>query len=305
MRKFLAIAAIALLPLTAGNSSIAKRTHFRLPVSSDADDVEKQAFKVSLDGVDSKILRVRGPDEDVVLLIVLDLTGDVAQIEAVRQSLNESLHALPPNAWAAVLRAQDGVKVLADPSNDREKTIAAIAESPTTGKAGFLEAVETVSRIADSMLAKSAARVATLYITDSSVSGYREDFTNPVINSSDSRDLSRVFGEGLIVEKVRKVEAAIAGSEAPLFFVHLEYRADQLNEAYQGGMLQLASRTGGAGVFCRSLADIPGAVKKTLATARSHWSVDVDLAKAKNRAVQVQVENGSRTLLYPSRIQVR
>ena len=274
-------------------------------MSAAAGDVEKKGFRVSLDGAESKILRARGPDEDVVLLIVLDLTGDLAQIEAARQALIESIRGLPGNAWVAMLRAQDGVRVLADPSNDREKTIEAIAESVTTGKAGFLEAVETVSRVADSMLAKSAARVAVVYVTDSSVSGYREDFTNPVINSSDSRDLSRVFGEGLIVEKIRKVEASIAGAEAPLFFVHLEYRTDQLNEAYQGGLLQLAARTGGSGVFCRSLADIPGAVKKTIAAAREHWSLDIDLTKAKNRAVQVQVENGNRALVYPARIQVR
>ena len=301
-KAVLALSLFLTLPLIAGNANIAKRTHFRVPVSTDAEDVEKKDFKVTLDGAESKILKVRGPADDLVLILVLDLTGDVTQIEAARQALADTIVALPANTWIAVLRAQDGTKALSDPTNDREKTIAAIREAPITGKAGFLEAVETVSRLGDAIMAKTAVRAAAVYITDSNVSNYREDFTNPVINSSDSRDLSRVFGEGLVSEKIRKLEAAISSSESPLYFVHLEYRADRLNEAYQTGMLQLAPQTGGAGLFCRSIADVPGAVSKMLRAAASHWSVDVDLTKVKNRSVQVQLENGGRPLTYRTRI---
>ena len=82
-------------------------------------------------------------------------------------------------------------------------------------------------------------------MTDSEVRNYREDFTNPVINSSDSRDLSRRFPEGLIRERISRVTTSLSRFQTPISIVHLRYSRDRLDEAYQNGLLQMAQLTGG------------------------------------------------------------
>ena len=133
-----------------------------------------------------------------------------------------------------------------------EQLAALVKGVDETGKAGLLTTVESAAAIGDSLLARTNVRVAVLYVTDSNIYNYREDFTNPVINSSDSRDLSRRFPDQLIREKIQKLSDSLAASETPLFFVHLNYFSDRINEAYQRGLLQLAEETGGIGAFCRS-----------------------------------------------------
>src|SRR5262245_44138684 len=115
------------------------------------------------------------------------------------------------------MRAQDGLAVIADPSHDRIASAAAIRALPVSGKAGLLDTVETAAGIADAVLAKALVRVAVLYVTDSDVRNYREDFSNPVINSSDSHDLSRRFPEGLVQERITRLEQRLASMQTPLF----------------------------------------------------------------------------------------
>ena len=91
------------------------------------------------------------------------------------------------------------------------------------------------------------------YITDSEVRNYREDFTNPVINSSDSRDLSRKFPEGLIREKISRTDEALAAFQTPVFIIHIAYSAERLTRRTRTGLLQLATTTGGSATFCRSM----------------------------------------------------
>ncbi len=100
-------------------------------------------------------------------------------------------------------------------------------------------------------------RVAVLYITDSDIYNYREDYTNPVVNRSDSSDLSRRFPEGLIREEISRLSDNLATAKAPVFIVHLELNRQRLNDAYQNGLLQLAETTGGVGTLCRTRQEIP------------------------------------------------
>src|SRR5205085_12277780 len=100
---------------------------------------------------------------------------------------------LPDNVHITILRAQDGLRVAIDPTADREALENALTDLPINGKSGLLDTIEAAAQLADSVAAKSNVRVAILYVSDSDVRNYREDFTNPVINSSDSRDLSRRF----------------------------------------------------------------------------------------------------------------
>ncbi|MFB3827233.1 MAG: hypothetical protein ACE15B_10710 [Bryobacteraceae bacterium] len=250
----------------------------------------------------SRILDVQGPQDGLIVLLVVDLAGDLAFIEPAKNALAAGINGLAPKTWVGVLRAQDGLRVLADPSPDRAASIAAVRETGISAKAGLLDTVETAENIGDSMLAKAGVRVAVLYVTDSDVQNYREDFTNPVINSSDPHDLSRRFPEGLVREKIAKLSARLARRQAPLFIVHLRYRSDRLNEAYQAGLKELAAVTGGSAQFCRSDAEIPEAVRKAFETIGSYYSVTLALPERAGADVQVQLEaEGGRNLTYRTR----
>jgi hypothetical protein len=286
--------------LAAADARRPPRTQLRVAAPEQDPPLDRAAFKATLDGSPAKVLRVRGPKDDLMLLVVLDLTGDLTLIDSARPALVEKLSALPANNWVAVLKSQDVLQVVQDPTPDREKTASAIREYVATGKAGLLTTVESASAVGDSLLNRTNVRVAVLYVTDSNIYNYREDFTNPVINSSDSQDLSRRFPDQLIREKMQKLSDGLASSETPLYFVHLNYFSDPINEAYQRGLLQLAEETGGAGAFCRSRGEIPEAVEKIVSAATTHWSVAVELRSVKSRTATVDLFNGERDV--PNRI---
>ncbi len=258
-------------------------------------------FSAKVEGAAARILSVRGPADDLVLLLVLDMVGDMGLIEPARAALVSVVQRLQPNIYVGLLRAQDGLQVVLDPTLDRAATAAAIQSFPVSGKAGLLDTVEAVSRVADAMLARSAVRVAVLYVTDSDIRNYREDYTNPVINSSDYHDMSRRFPEALVREKISKLDESLASFQAPVFLVHLDYRSDRLNEAYQSGLLQLAATTGGVGLFCRSNTEIQTSIEKIAGMIASHYSVDLELAGRPAKSIQVSLESAGRSLSYRSR----
>jgi hypothetical protein len=267
-----------------------------VPVLAQDPPLERTAFRATVDGQAARIENVRGPGDSLVVMLVLDLTGDAALVDAARKAASEQIAQLPESAWVAVLKAQDHLQVLEDPTPDREKAAAAVNNYPNAGKAGMLDTLEGATRLGDSLLARSLARVAVIYITDSNIYNYREDYTNPVINSSDSRDLSRRFPDQLVKEKIQKLADSLSGYETPVFFVHLDYRSDPINEAYQRGLLQLADATGGAGAFCRSPGEIPAAVARVFGQATNHWSLFLELPPWKVRVVNVDIFNGDRDI---------
>jgi hypothetical protein len=249
-----------------------------------------QQLRVTLNGKPAPVLQILGPSSDLVILLVLDVTGDISLIDAAKQALRQQIEGLPPNAWVGLLRAQDGLSVVADPTPDRKAIYDAIQALPVTGNAGLLDTAKPVAALADAMLRNSNVRVAILYVTDSDVYNYREDFTNPVINSSDPHDLSRRFPEALIQEKISRLQMQIASYEAPLFIVHLRYRSSRMNQAYQNGLNALSEFTAGYGSFCRSDAEIPDAIQKVFAYIRSSWFISLRLPKKVPVAVQVRMQ---------------
>jgi hypothetical protein len=295
MRTLLAIALAAAVAAAAPKT---RRERVAIPVWTDGEALEPAAVQARLAGKEVRVEAVRGPGDDLLLLLILDLSGDVGLAETAREALAKETEDLPPNAWVGLMRAQDGLRVLLDPTADRAELARAIRETPPGSYAGLLDSVQTVMELADDILRKSAVRVAVLYVTDSDVRRYREDFTNPVINASDPRDLSRRFPEGLVQEKIRKVDATLALLEVPLFVVHLDYRSDRLNEAYQAGLKQLAATTGGAGEFCRSPAEIPEAIRRSLQRIASHHSVVVAMPPRAPRVIPVELRAAGRTLVH-------
>jgi len=269
--------------------------------SQSPDGLCAEDFQVKIDGKPAAVRAVQAPGDDMVILLVLDLTADLSLAGLAKESLVSETEALPPNILVAVLHAQNGMQVVLDPAADRQQIRQAVEGLPISGNAGLLDTVETAVQLADAMVRKSGVRTAVFYVTDSDVRNYREDYTNPVINTSDDRDISRRFPEGLIKEKVAKLQSQLQPFHVPLFLVHLEYRRDRLNEAYQAGLQQLAEESGGSGAFCRSRAEIAQAIQQTLRRVASLYLLSVPVVKPASRTVQLTVESSGHLLHYRSR----
>jgi hypothetical protein len=288
----------ALLPAEEARPGSAKalRTVLRVPTLEQEPPLERGAFAAKLDGNPAKVLRVQGPEDDLVILLVLDLSGEATRVDMAREALVEEIGKLPKNHWVGVMKAQDLLQVVSDPTADREKVSEAIRNYAAIGKAGLLTTAEAAVGLGDRLQARSGVRVAVVYVTDSNIYNYREDYTNPVINSSDSRDLSRRFPDQLVREQMQKLSDRLARLETPMHVVHLHYYSDPINEAYQRGLLQLAEESGGSGAFCRSRGEIANAVERVMQAASRHWSVAVELKTPKARAVTVDLFNGERDI---------
>ena len=242
-------------------------------------------------GQPARVLRLQGPGDDLMILLILDLVEDLNKINLAREALVRAISEAPPNAYIGVLRAQDGLKVLQDPTGDRDALAKAIRDFPVTGTPGLLETVESASGLADSILIDTPIRIALFYVTDSEIGAYREDFTNPVVNRSDRGDLSRRFPEGLVRDRISRLDAKLAGSEIPIFAVHLSYGTGRLEEAYQNGILQMSATTGGDAVFCRSDSEISGAIESMMSKIVAHYSLDLQAPAGINGTVEVSLES--------------
>ncbi len=253
------------------------------------DSAPAPMFEATINGERAPVTAQLGPASDQVILVVFDLTGELSLIEVAKQAAIDEISKLPQTTWVGLLRAQDGLHVLADPGPDRQPLIDAIHALPNSGKPGLLETVQSALSLADAMVRKSPVRVSVLYITDSNIISYREDYTNPVINSSDPHDLSRRFPEALIKEKISKLAGNLGSLQAPLFVVHINYRRDRLNEAYQNGLETLTSTTGGRAQICRSLTEMSGAISAAFARISSAWRLTLAVPPRANHDTQIQL----------------
>lgn len=244
-------------------------------------------FRPTLNGNPVRVKAKMGPKSDQVILIVFDLTGSLSRIEAAKQAVIANISKLPPNTWVGVLRSQDGLHVLADPTPDRHKVDSVIQSLTSNGTPGLLETVRATLTLADGMIRKSPVRVSVLYVTDGSIYNYREDYTDPVINPSDHHDLSRRFRDVLINEKISKLQRHISSLEAPLFVVQLHYRQNGLDQAYQNGLETLASTSGGEAVMCHSLSEIPQDISSLFHQIRRTWRLNLAVPARTRRHLQV------------------
>ena len=81
----------------------------------------------------------------------------------------------------------------------------------------------------------------------------------------------------MIKDKISKLVEDDSSLEAPLFVVHINYRRDQLNEAYENGLGTLAEATGGRAELCRTQAEIPEAISTTMARISSAWRLTLTI----------------------------
>lgn len=307
MRVCMTLLAALLLAITlhAADGGTLPPLVLRVAAQEQDPPLDKTAFRAVIESSPTGVSKLLGPKDDMVVVLVLDLTGDISRIDTARGVIAERLQELPANTWVAVVKSQDVLQVLVDPTPDRQKVLTAIQEYGVTGKAGLLDTLEPAVKMGDLLLRQSNVRVAVVYLTDSNVYNSRGDFTNPVINASDAGDLSRRFPDQLIKEKMGKLSDALAGFQAPLFFVHLNYYSDPINEALQRGLLQLAEESGGTGAFCRSAGDIPGAVEKVLTSVQQSWSIGVEVPPTVTKSATVHLFNGDREVPSHSRFSLR
>lgn len=300
-RRFLplALAPLVLSPKLHAQKPAAFRRVTAWPPQNGTPMADPLAARI--EGKPANIVRALDASSPLIIALVLDLVGDLTLVDPARKALIEGIQALPPHAWTAILRAQDSLTVLLDPTGDRAKAAETIIAAPISGRPGLLETVESAASLATGILQKDHVRFAVLYVTDSNIHGYREDYTNPVINPSDSRDLSRRFPEGLIQEKTSKVALSLAALDAPVFIVHLAYLRDRLNEAYQNGLGAMAEATGGLSSVCRSAADIPGEIRGVLSRIASHWAVDLAVPENLPRNFTVELRAGDTLLQHRTR----
>ena len=238
-----------------------------------------------------------------MLLVVLDLTDDLAAVEQARNALVARLDGLASNHVVGVLSAQNGLRVLSEPGSDRAKAVAAIRSQQVGGRAGLLETVEQAAQIGSSIIAKSGVRVAVLFITDSDINNYREAFDNPTVNRSDSGDVSRRM-DSLVRERMSRMAASLNKTQAPVFVTHLSYRSDQLNVAYQTGLITLTAATGGNAVVARSLAEIPDAVNRAMDHILGHYSVKLAVKNPQLKKADVALQSQGGALDYRSTYQL-
>ncbi len=250
-------------------------------------------FSVLINGKPAPVLNVKTPRDGQMILLVLDLTGDVTDAQTAKDAIAEELQQLTGSSVVAVIRAQDGPTVLVDPTAERGPVAEAIQNYPVSGKAGLLDVLPSLAMLADNIAKAANVRIATLYVTDSNVRNYREDFANPVINSSDPHDLSRRFPEALIQEKIDKLAKSLASREAPIFIVHLHYQTTPLNAAYQGGLKRLAESTAGWSVFCASPAEIPQTIHEAFTKISSEYTLTVGLPSRAASTLQIHVAPSS------------
>jgi len=264
-----------------------------LSVWAEGERLAPDSLTVSINGAPAKITRLATPEDDLVLLVVLDLTDDLAAVEQARGELIRRIEAFPPNFYVGVLGAQNGLRVLAEPTADRQVVAAAMSSTSVGGRAGLLETVERAAQIGTSVIRASGVRLAVLYLTDSDIGNYRENFTNTTVNSSDFGDLSRRFPDVLVRERISRTLKNLSASEAPVFISQLTYRTDQLNLAYQTGLISLATSTGGAASISRSVSEIPSAIDSMVDRIVSQYSLAVMVPQGQKKlSISLGTQNG-------------
>ena len=253
-------------------------------------DGKRQSFKVFLDDKEAAIKSFQGPRNSTILLIVTDTVADLARVAQAQTALADTLKTLPENYWVGLLRAQDGLAVLQEPTANRAAILEKLQALQVNGKAGLLDTLEPLAQLATTMQQKAGVRLCVLYVTDSGVGNYRADLLNPVINSSDSGDLSRRFADRAVQERMSAQTQALSSYTIPFFILHLEYRGDTLNLAYQSGLEQIANNSGGTALFCRTNDEIATSLASLLDRIRAAYVVGIEAPASKRPNAKLRVE---------------
>jgi hypothetical protein len=254
------------------------------------EEGRREHFRVFLNEQETQIRSFSGPGSPTIFLVVFDTVDELSRVDQARSVLAERLNGLPSNHWIGILRSQDGLRVIQEPTGDHEALVSQIRAIQVNGKAGLLDTLQPVSKLATSILNKSGVRVCVLYITDSGIGNYRADYLNPVINASDAGDLSRRFSDRAVQEQMTRLTQSMARYTVPIFILHLNYRADSLNLAYQSGLERIAGASGGRAVLCRTVDEIVPGFEALFARMRATYFLGADLPARVKSTIRLRVE---------------
>jgi hypothetical protein len=286
--------------ITAGNGQPRKpeappRGGLKIPVRVETEsglweEGRRQDFKLFLNDEEMAVKGFYGPQSPTIYLVVFDTVVDLSRVDQARSVLADGLKELPSNHWVGILRSQDGLRVIQEPTADLETLVAQIRSIQVTGKAGLLDTLQPVSELATGILKKTGVRICVLYITDSGIANYRADYLNPVINASDSGDLSRRFSDRAVQEQITRISQSLARYTIPIFILHLEYRPDTLNLAYQSGLERIATASGGQALLCRTVDEIVPGLQSLLGRMKATNFLGVDLPAKGKKSYRVRIE---------------
>lgn len=271
------------------------RVGLKIPVRAESGegylaDAQREDFRCFLNDQEAGVRSFYGPESSTIYLIVFDTVVELSRVDQARLALIEKLKELPSNYWVGILRSQDGLQVIQEPSADLERLAEQIRSIPVAGKAGLLDTLQPISSLATGILNKTGVRVSILYITDSGIANYRADYLNPVINASDSGDLSRRFSDRAVQEQVSRIAKSLTRYTIPIFILHLEYRQDALNLAYQSGLERIASASGGQAMLCRTVDEIVPGLQGLLTQMRATSFLGIDLPSRGAKSYRVRIE---------------
>lgn len=251
---------------------------------------KRQSFKLFLEEKEVPLKSFQGPRAPTILLVVFDTVVDLARVDEARRLLGERITGLGAHYWVGLMRSQDGLSVIQEPTADRKLVTEKIQSVQVSGKAGLLDALGPVAGLATGMLRKAGVRVAVLYVTDSGIANYRADYLNPVINASDAGDLSRRFSDRAVQEQMSRLAESLAKFTPPIFILHLEQRSDTMNLAYQSGLGRIASASGGAAIFCRTNDEIQPALETLFKQIDATYFLGFDPPAVKGGGAKLRIE---------------
>ena len=274
---------------------------------------EAQNFRVTSGKEPLVVSGLQSPESPAFLFIALDTVGDIANIDQARSALKQELIKLGPQYWIGLLSAQEKLEVLQDPTPDRKLLEQRLDTYSQIGKAGLLESIGSIAELSHGILQRSRARVSVIFVTDSEIGNYRQDYLNPPVNYSDSRDLSRRFSGRALQEKISRMTLAMSQYQSPIFIVHIDPLQDALNHAYQNGLKQLAEASGGQLFLSKTMVDIPTVIQEAFRWIDHCYVLDCRLPSDTKGTLKIHislVENGegispSERLTYTRRILVK
>jgi hypothetical protein len=291
---------------------------YRIPVwvrqgSQFVQGLDRDSFQVALGNKSLNNFRLQSPDSPTLLFVAFDTVGDVAPITQVRETLCLELANLPANYRIGLLSAHENFGVIQDPTPDRVLLQQKINEIALVGKAGLLDTIQPIMEFSSPILRKTGVRVALLFITDSDIGNYRTNYLNPVVNYSDTRDLSRRFPGRALQEKIARMTSSLSAIPIPCLIVHIDPGSDPLNKIYHDGLRQLAETLGGQFLISKTTTDIPVMLREALEWIKGFYVLSFDGSREKKGLVKIRISasdtakaaTGMGRFNYPSHLMIR
>lgn len=252
-------------------------------------DWRSEDLQITLGKKECDSFSMLSPDSPTLLFVAFDVVGGGAAIAQARDALKSELPRLPPRFRIGLLTAHEDFTVLLDPTPDRELLTKKIESLSLSGKSGLLDTILPIADFSSHLSRKSSVRVAVLLITDSDIGNYRTNYLNPVVNYSDTRDLSRRFPGRVLQEKITRMTSLLSATPVACVIVHIDPGQDPMNKLYQDGLKQLADTMGGTLLMAKTANDIPVVLREGLEWIRSFYVVECQPAAPLKGMIKIKV----------------